>query len=150
MTLGRPSSREQRPWQAPRGPPGTCVRSPWLALLWGLVERALSPSGASQAEGSGGTRALPLLHPLVPGWVPPALWGRRFSLHLGRAETLSGGCGAGEVGAPGCLAAHSLSSQVKPRTVRRRSPVGRGGRSPAQPWGGTASACFLSYGNKQC
>lgn len=41
-----------------------------------------------------------------------------------------------------------LSSQVSPRTVQRRSPVGRSGRSPARRWGGTESVCFLSYENK--
>lgn len=54
-----------------------------------------------------------------------------------------------KVGAPRCLTTHSLSSQVNPRTVRRRSPVGCRGHSPACRWGGTESVCFLSsYENK--
>ena len=75
MTPGHPSSPEQRRWQALWAPSGTFLRPPLLALLWGargrperVIYQVLRPRlGVSQAEGSSGARALPLLHLLVPG-----------------------------------------------------------------------------------
>ena len=105
--------------------------------------------GVSQAEGSGGTRALPLLHLLVPGCVPRK--GGRVPLHSGAAgfpcnlggeRPLEEAVRAVKVVFPGCLTAHFLS-HLRLAPSRCDAKVLSGTAATVLHIGGEVRVCLL-------